>query len=170
MKKLMMLVISGTVLAGCVSPAHAINAHYRAQLERSGCTQISAGNGSCDVSKTKAENTAQHEPTASVHDPLREASFSSDTVNATLSNGFFSATVNGKKASVKRLNANFYEIHGNGFVISISLDENGITDASWNKRRDANTAFYALVRNKQRKEALCLLFACQSHDLSHSFV
>lgn len=118
-----------------VTPAHAINAHYRAQLERSGCTQISAGDGSCDVSKTKAENTAQHEPTASVHDPLREASFSSDTVNATLSNGFFSATVNGKKASVKRLNANFYEIRGNGFVISLSLDENGITDASWNKTK-----------------------------------
>ncbi|HGN9279393.1 TPA: hypothetical protein ACK10T_002352 [Enterobacter hormaechei] len=118
-----------------VTPAHAINAHYRAQLERSGCTQISAGDGSCDISKTKAENAAQHEPTTSVHDPLREASFSSDTVNATLSNGFFSATVNGKKASVKRLNANFYEIRGNGFVISLSLDENGITDASWNKTK-----------------------------------
>lgn len=118
-----------------VTPAHAINAHYRAQLERSGCTQISAGDGSCDISKTKAENAAQHEPTTSVHDPLRKASFSSDTVNATLSNGFFSATVNGKKASVKRLNANFYEIRGNGFVISLSLDENGITDASWNKTK-----------------------------------
>lgn len=118
-----------------VTPAHAINAHYRAQLERSGCTQISAGDGSCDISKTKGENAAQHEPTTSVHDPLREASFSSDTVNATLSNGFFSATVNGKKASVKRLNANFYEIRGNGFVISLSLDENGITDASWNKTK-----------------------------------
>ena len=118
-----------------VTPAHALNAHYRAQLEGSGCTQISAGDGSCDISKTKAENAAQHEPTTSVHDPLREASFSSDTVNATLSNGFFSATVNGKKASVKRLNANFYEIRGNGFVISLSLDENGITDASWNKTK-----------------------------------
>ena len=118
-----------------VTPAHAINAHYRAQLERSGCTQISAGDGSCDISKTKAENAAQHQPTTSLHHPLREASFSSDTVNATLSNGFFSATVNGKKASVKRLNANFYEIRGNGFVISLSLDENGITDASWNKTK-----------------------------------
>ena len=118
-----------------VTPAHAINAHYRAQLERSGCTQMSAGDGSCDISKTKAENAAQHEPATSIHDPLREASFSSDTVNATLSNGFFSATVNGKKASVKRLNANFYEIRGNGFVISLSLDENGITDASWNKTK-----------------------------------
>ncbi|HCD4761694.1 TPA: hypothetical protein NBR58_004317 [Enterobacter hormaechei] len=135
MKKVMMFVISTTVLAGCVSPAHAINAHYRAQLVRSGCTQISAGDGSCDINKTKAENAAQHEPATSIHDPLREASFSSDTVNATLSNGFFSATVNGKKASVKRLNANFYEIHGNGFVISLSLDVNGITDASWNKTK-----------------------------------
>lgn len=135
MKKLMMMVISAAVLAGCVSPALAINAHYRAQLERSGCTQMSAGNGSCDISKTKAENATQKEPAIYVNDPLREASFSSDTVNATLSNGFFSATVNGKKASVKRLNANFYEIHGNGFVISLSLDENGITDASWNKTK-----------------------------------
>ena len=135
MKKLVMLVISTAVLAGCVSPAHAINAHYRAQLERSGCTQISAGDGSSDISTTKAETAAQHEPATSIHDPLREASFSSDTVNATLSNGFFSATVNGKKASVKRLNANFYEIRGNGFVISLSLDENGISDASWNKTK-----------------------------------
>jgi len=135
MKKVMMFVIGTAVLAGCVSPAHAINAHYSAQLERSGCTQMSAGDGSCDISKTKAENAAQHERATSVHDPLREASFSSDTVNATLSNGFFSATVNGKKASVKRLNANFYEIRGNGFVISLSLDENGITDASWNKTK-----------------------------------
>lgn len=42
-----------------VSPAHAINAHSRAQLERSGYTQMSAGNGSCDISKTKAENAAK---------------------------------------------------------------------------------------------------------------
>ena len=131
----MLLFLSSTVFDGFVWPVHAINAHYRAQLERSGCTQMSAGDGSCDISKTKAENAAQHEPTTSVHDPLRDASFSSDTVNATRSNGFFSATVNGKKASVKRLNASFYEIRGNGFVISLSLDENGITDASWNKTK-----------------------------------
>ncbi|WP_165465780.1 hypothetical protein [Enterobacter cloacae] len=129
------LTLMALLFSMVVTPVHAINAHYRAQLERSGCTQISAGDGSCDISKTKAENAAQHEPATSVHDPLREASFSSETVNATLSNGFFNATVNGKKASVKRLNANFYEIHGNGFVISLSLDENGITDASWNKTK-----------------------------------
>lgn len=117
------------------TPAHAINAHYRAQLERSGCTQISDGDGSCDNTKTKAENAAQHDQTTTVHDPMRAATFSSSTVNATISNGFFSATLNGKKATVKRLNASFYEIHGNGVVISFSLDENGITDASWNKTK-----------------------------------
>lgn len=118
-----------------VMPAHAISAHYRAQLERSGCTQISATDGSCDISKTKAENAAQGDRTTAVHDPLREASLTSNTVSATVSNGFFNATVNGKKASVKRLNAHFYEIHGDGVVISLSLDENGITDASWNKTK-----------------------------------
>lgn len=128
----MMIVISAAVAA---APAYAINAHYRAQLERSGCTQISDGDGSCDINKTKAENAAQNEQKKTVQDPMREASFSSDTVNATISNGFFSATINGKKATVKRLNAAFYEIHGNGVVISFSLNENGITDASWNKTK-----------------------------------
>ncbi|NIH90997.1 hypothetical protein FHW31_002429 [Enterobacter asburiae] len=128
----MMIVISAAVAA---APAYAINAHYRAQLERSGCTQISDGDGSCDINKTKAENAAQNEQKKTVQDPMREASFSSDTVNATISNGFFNATVNGKKATVKRLNAEFYEIHGNGVVISFSLNENGITDASWNKTK-----------------------------------
>lgn len=132
MKKLMMIVICATLAA---TPAHAINAHYRAQLERSGCTQISDGDGSCDITKTKAENAAQHDQTTTIHDPMRAATFSSSTVNATISNGFFSATLNGKKATVKRLNAGFYEIHGNGVVISFSLDENGITDASWNKTK-----------------------------------
>ncbi|MEB7543342.1 hypothetical protein [Enterobacter huaxiensis] len=130
--KLALVALLFTVAA---APAHAISAHYRAQLERSGCTQISDGDGSCDITKTKAENAAGHKQAAAIHDPMREASFTSDELNATISNGFFSATVNGKKATVKRLNANFYEIHGNGFVISISLDENGITDASWNKTK-----------------------------------
>ncbi|MCV2352860.1 hypothetical protein LNV09_01650 [Paucibacter sp. B2R-40] len=37
------------------SSAFAINAKYAQQLERSGCTQISEGQG-CDITKTKAEN------------------------------------------------------------------------------------------------------------------
>lgn len=37
-------------------PAHAISSHYRAQLERSGCTMESDSNGTCDIHKTKAQN------------------------------------------------------------------------------------------------------------------
>jgi hypothetical protein len=37
------------------TPAHAIDAKYRKQLERSGCTQASELQG-CDITKTKAEN------------------------------------------------------------------------------------------------------------------
>ncbi|MCK6687312.1 hypothetical protein L8T09_06200 [Enterobacter asburiae] len=125
------------MLTVATTPAHAINAHYRAQLERSGCTEMNANDGSCDIHKTKAQNAAQH-TTAAVHAPLREATFTSDAVNATISNGFLDATINGKKAIVKRLNTHFYEIHGNGFVISLSLDENGITAASWNKTTGRN--------------------------------
>ncbi|WP_255343983.1 hypothetical protein [Enterobacter sp. MGH 14] len=53
-------------------PAHAINAHYRAQYKkRSGCTQISAGDGSCDVSKNQSgKHGTTTNQTASVHDPL----------------------------------------------------------------------------------------------------
>lgn len=36
-------------------PAHAINARYAKQLERSGCTQVSENQG-CDIRKTKEEN------------------------------------------------------------------------------------------------------------------
>lgn len=37
------------------TPAYAINAKYRQQLERSGCTQVSEAQG-CDIHKSKAEN------------------------------------------------------------------------------------------------------------------
>ena len=37
------------------APAFAIDAKYRQKLERSGCTQMSEGQG-CDINKTKAEN------------------------------------------------------------------------------------------------------------------
>lgn len=39
------------------APAHAINAKYREQLIRSGCTQATEGI-TCDITKTKAQNAA----------------------------------------------------------------------------------------------------------------
>lgn len=50
------LIISGlTLITIFASPAHAISEKYKQQLERSGCTQVTDGNG-CDITKTKAEN------------------------------------------------------------------------------------------------------------------
>ncbi|MBZ6065798.1 hypothetical protein ACKC5O_05100 [Aeromonas schubertii] len=40
-----------------MTPAHAISAKYRQQLEQSGCTQVTEAQG-CDIHKSKAENTA----------------------------------------------------------------------------------------------------------------
>lgn len=46
------------IVVACIYsiPAHAISAKYRAKLERSGCTQQTDANGSCDVNKTKKQN------------------------------------------------------------------------------------------------------------------
>lgn len=56
MKKIMVSVLALTALAAM--PAQAINAKYREQLERSGCTEMTAG-VSCDINKTKAQNAKQ---------------------------------------------------------------------------------------------------------------
>ncbi len=140
MKKLVMIAVTLSTLAGCTTQADRMAKCEAQGISRETC-YLAEQNRTAAVNavaeKQAMENAAavQHAQEAKVHDPLREASFSSNGLHATLSNGFFSATVNVKKATVKRLNANFYEIHGNGFVISISLDENGITDASWNKAK-----------------------------------
>ena len=52
MKKL--IITAGVALLAHTS-AHAIDAKYRQQLERSGCTQVSETQG-CDITKTKTEN------------------------------------------------------------------------------------------------------------------
>lgn len=62
MKKLIISAMTLAVLAA--APAHAINAHYRDQLIRSGCTEMNAGHG-CDINKTKAQNAA-HAPKVSI--------------------------------------------------------------------------------------------------------
>jgi len=52
MKKL--IIVAGAALLAH-TPAQAIDAKYRQQLERSGCTQVSEAQG-CDIHKTKEEN------------------------------------------------------------------------------------------------------------------
>ncbi|UXB09966.1 hypothetical protein GP476_00175 (plasmid) [Aeromonas dhakensis] len=49
------LVIAIAISLSVHTSAYAINAKYRQQLERSGCTQASEAQG-CDITKTKEEN------------------------------------------------------------------------------------------------------------------
>lgn len=64
-KTIAMAILAATTLAGFTTlPAHAISEAYRAQLERSGCTQLTDGNG-CDIHKSKAQNQAAAQPQAS---------------------------------------------------------------------------------------------------------
>lgn len=65
MKKIILSAVSLAVLA--TAPAHAINAKYRAQLERSGCTQVTEADGTCDIHKTKAENAKTVKPKQDKH-------------------------------------------------------------------------------------------------------
>lgn len=53
MKMKFLITLGIAVLAS--TSAHAINATYAKQLERSGCTQVTEAQG-CDIKKTKAEN------------------------------------------------------------------------------------------------------------------
>lgn len=61
MKKIMMSVLTLATIAA--APAQAINAKYREQLIRSGCTEMNAGI-SCDIHKTKAQNARPSSKTA----------------------------------------------------------------------------------------------------------
>jgi hypothetical protein len=49
------LIIAASVALLAHNSAYAVNAKYRQQLERSGCTQVSEAQG-CDITKTKEEN------------------------------------------------------------------------------------------------------------------
>jgi len=53
MKKKLIIALGAVFLAQ--TPAYAISAKYRQQLERSGCTQVTEAQG-CDVTKSKAQN------------------------------------------------------------------------------------------------------------------
>jgi len=123
MKKILLVGMVAALLAGCVPETQALeNAHA----------------------------AAQHAQAAHIADPLREASFSANGIKATLNNGFTQATINGKKASVKRSNANFYEIKGAGYILSISVDADGVTDASWNKTHGRDHGILNVVQSSPK--------------------
>ncbi len=57
MNKKIMMVATTLMVGGIFSfPASAISEAYRAQLEKSGCTQVSESNGTCDPTLTHKQN------------------------------------------------------------------------------------------------------------------
>lgn len=76
MKKLMIV----AVLSVCSLSAHAISHGYRAALERSGCTEVSDAAGTCDTTKTKAQNAADTQLAEFLHDSVMNQSIDSAAV------------------------------------------------------------------------------------------
>lgn len=60
--------LTATLVVGCVfsHPALAISEAYRAQLEKSGCTQVSEANGTCDIHQA-SQHTADHSEASHRH-------------------------------------------------------------------------------------------------------
>ncbi|QGU16007.1 hypothetical protein GNG27_15545 [Leclercia sp. 119287] len=153
MKKILLVGVVAALLAGCVSEEQRLAQCEAKGVSRDAC-YIADQNRQATINaaaeKQALENAhaaIQHAQAAHIGDPLREASFSANGIKATINNGFTQATINGKKATVKRSNANFYEIKGAGYVLSISLDIDGVTDASWNKTRGRDHGILNVVQN-----------------------
>lgn len=154
--KLMVLagLVSAVFLAGCSSPAQRMAACEAQGVSKDTCylseqnRQQGINNAALSAAYANAANATaeQHAQAAHVADPMREATLSSNVLKATLSNGFFTATVNGKKATVKRINANFYEIHGAGYTISVSMNAEGIESASWNKAHSRDNGMLTVTQ------------------------
>ncbi|WP_318378300.1 hypothetical protein [Enterobacter sp.] len=123
MKKVIMAVMLSGLM---ISNAFAISESYRAKLKKSGCTQVTEANGTCDINKSKAANS-QHKDTV----------YKLDDVSVVIKSDQ-SVTVNGKYAAVSEKNANatVYE-QGIYTVIvyakKVSLMKNGVYVADMKK-------------------------------------
>lgn len=152
MKKILLVGMVATLLAGCVSEEQRLAQCQAKGVSRDACyvadqnRQVAINAAAEKQALENAHEAVQHSQAAHVADPLREASFSANGIKASINNGFTQATINGKKATAKRFNANFYEVRGAGYVLSISLDADGVTDASWNKTHGRDNGILNVVQ------------------------
>jgi hypothetical protein len=107
--KLNAVVISSMILA-FIAPAQAINATYRKQLERSGCTQVSEAQG-CDITKTKAEN--------------EKAGFGVNEANASPYSGNWVATQDGKVIAKIQIDAK-EQVRVNNKLVKAKRSDGGL--------------------------------------------
>ncbi|MFW3388409.1 UNVERIFIED_CONTAM: hypothetical protein RF648_20690 [Kocuria sp. CPCC 205274] len=118
MKKLIIAAVSAIVLVNSIGTASAIDAKFRHKLERSGCTQVTEANGTCDVNKTKAQNAKAHPVTS-----LAKASAEAESViGASISEGATALIEKGWKA-------NNGEWHKGGHTLRLLVEEDVIVNA-----------------------------------------
>jgi hypothetical protein len=110
MKNKLIIALGAVFLAQ--TPAYAISAKYRQQLERSGCTEVSETQG-CDIKKSKAENAkagfvteAPAANSTASQTPYAGQWVAKSTAGATVAtiriDGKEHVWVNGKKVKAKR--------------------------------------------------------------------
>jgi len=60
------------------------------------------------------------------------------------------ASINSVKAVVKRYNASYYEISGNGYTASISLNADGVETASYTKAHSCTHGFMQVIQKNTK--------------------
>ncbi|POT56093.1 hypothetical protein C3432_19130 [Citrobacter amalonaticus] len=126
MKKMTPVVAFAALLVAC--NANAISSGYRAQLERSGCTQVTEADGTCDIHKTAAGNGVS--PSRHVDDRhgTDDRVTARARLNAALDENVLAQDVVSAAHSLKELG--FHQVSGEfvnikGDHVTIAVDETG---------------------------------------------
>jgi hypothetical protein len=93
MKKLVMIAVTLSTLAGCTTQADRMAKCEAQGISRDTCylaeqNRTAAVNAAAEKQAMENAAAVQHAQEAKVHDPLREASFSSNGLNATFRTAF----------------------------------------------------------------------------------
>ena len=147
MKKTLGIAVVAVLLTN--TPAHAISAKYRQQLERSGCTEVSEMQG-CDIKKTKAQNakagfvneaTASKGSAATSKTPYAGQWVAKNTDGATVATIRVDKKehvwVNGKRVNAKRSDGALV-FHDGKITFTIQGDRNLKNEDGWSDS-DAGT-------------------------------
>lgn len=151
--------------------SQAITETYRIKLLHSGCTQITESQG-CNINKSKSWN-AKHGFSEEIKDgqsepPRNEAkAVTGSRVHAVkligrdfdevkrqpfdilvnIGEGFTKAMINDKPAKITRKQPDFYEIKGNGYIISVAMNGMGVESAAWNHYKGRDHGMLNIIKN-----------------------
>ncbi|ELV2841676.1 hypothetical protein [Enterobacter cloacae] len=119
MKKLILIASVSLALSGCVMAQPHSHKHH---VEEATNEQV-ASNGVADPLHAIKLVGSDYDDKKGVSLPL----------NVSIGNGYTKALINDEPAKIIRKNAEFYEIKGNGYWVSVYLTKEGFSSASWNR-------------------------------------